>query len=734
MQDPKSEVTYAKIYQELLKSVKHGTDFCKEVTAVFQIRADLELNYGRTLKKLVTRLCKVSSKIEKGSVLNALLAVYQEMTSTSELHINLAKAFQEDFVKTLQLEIDEECKRKKQLEQTADKATKIMTENRSNQLKLQRKLYQCSRNHEMLLVTSSAGFSIRNDKDSRKVEARMQKSMSALEKADQEYYEHNILGAQYRCQWERTMEQNCEELKELQNQRLLSLQELLNKYSILLTDHTSSITNITGKVQESVGRISVYQDLQPLLEGMTNWAHHENTELMLADYYEEVARSHMDEGRLADSLNNKISRLNTELQKTKNENNALRRLTGTYGETSSFAHTRAQLESKLGEGQFKVHLLELNQHKLECVLADLETHERPRHMLSDRVIAWSDKQGLKHAMIRMPKLKLDEGCTLSIPEAETEEGCGLPNCPLGSRHSTHEPHAARTTGPPGVVRQIRPTSLPHRQNNNNNTRGKWRRIASMRNSLMLRNGEPAGSAQRPNHRINEGSPAARHLGARSGAAARRVPARIPRAPHPRGSVIGWFNSREGHETQERVDGTENSGSSFAETDVGGELRAIPGSLQSDIHAVLEETDGSSIVTVEGLGMQGAESRDEQQATFGFTNTTDGVNSEQFATGTGAHADLSYRVEDSQASLLTNTIGAAASDLSIDTYQGEPLPVIGKCRVLYDHIAITDEELTVREGEILNIHRKDPDGWWFGEVNGQEGLFPALYVQEIPLVD
>ncbi|GFF59914.1 drebrin-like protein B [Aspergillus udagawae] len=48
--------------------------------------------------------------------------------------------------------------------------------------------------------------------------------------------------------------------------------------------------------------------------------------------------------------------------------------------------------------------------------------------------------------------------------------------------------------------------------------------------------------------------------------------------------------------------------------------------------------------------------------------------------------------------------------------------------LYDYEAAEDNELSFPEGvQIVNIEFPDDD-WWFGEYNGQKGLFPANYVQ------
>ena len=41
-----------------------------------------------------------------------------------------------------------------------------------------------------------------------------------------------------------------------------------------------------------------------------------------------------------------------------------------------------------------------------------------------------------------------------------------------------------------------------------------------------------------------------------------------------------------------------------------------------------------------------------------------------------------------------------------------------------------KEWTIRTGDIINIHDKQEDGWWLGELKGQVGIFPAKYVEDI----
>ena len=40
-----------------------------------------------------------------------------------------------------------------------------------------------------------------------------------------------------------------------------------------------------------------------------------------------------------------------------------------------------------------------------------------------------------------------------------------------------------------------------------------------------------------------------------------------------------------------------------------------------------------------------------------------------------------------------------------------------------------DELSIQPGDVLNIHDKQADGWWLGELDGTVGIFPATYVEE-----
>ncbi|MGH0153255.1 UNVERIFIED_CONTAM: hypothetical protein FKN15_042308 [Acipenser sinensis] len=63
-------------------------------------------------------------------------------------------------------------------------------------------------------------------------------------------------------------------------------------------------------------------------------------------------------------------------------------------------------------------------------------------------------------------------------------------------------------------------------------------------------------------------------------------------------------------------------------------------------------------------------------------------------------------------------------------EGESKPKVNEyCKALFVYEATNEDELSLKEGEIIQILSKDTGepGWWRGEVNGREGVFPDNFV-------
>ncbi|XP_077410366.1 SH3 domain-containing kinase-binding protein 1 isoform X2 [Vanacampus margaritifer] len=78
----------------------------------------------------------------------------------------------------------------------------------------------------------------------------------------------------------------------------------------------------------------------------------------------------------------------------------------------------------------------------------------------------------------------------------------------------------------------------------------------------------------------------------------------------------------------------------------------------------------------------------------------------------------------------------ASSAAPDNMKGDPdgrakvLPGRELCKVLFPYEAQNEDELTIKEGEIIAIITKEcaDTGWWMGESGGRQGVFPDNFVK------
>ncbi|TRY73656.1 hypothetical protein TCAL_00936 [Tigriopus californicus] len=55
--------------------------------------------------------------------------------------------------------------------------------------------------------------------------------------------------------------------------------------------------------------------------------------------------------------------------------------------------------------------------------------------------------------------------------------------------------------------------------------------------------------------------------------------------------------------------------------------------------------------------------------------------------------------------------------------------LGSVEALFDYEGAREDELSFKQGDIIEMVAKEDGGWWKGRLNGQEGLFPTNFVKE-----
>ncbi len=77
----------------------------------------------------------------------------------------------------------------------------------------------------------------------------------------------------------------------------------------------------------------------------------------------------------------------------------------------------------------------------------------------------------------------------------------------------------------------------------------------------------------------------------------------------------------------------------------------------------------------------------------------------------------------------STIGGASDLSGVSTLpHWVPKNYLERVSAIYDYSADKEDELTLSEGSIIYVLKKNDDGWWEGIMNGVTGLFPGNYVE------
>ncbi|KDR16429.1 CD2-associated protein [Zootermopsis nevadensis] len=94
-------------------------------------------------------------------------------------------------------------------------------------------------------------------------------------------------------------------------------------------------------------------------------------------------------------------------------------------------------------------------------------------------------------------------------------------------------------------------------------------------------------------------------------------------------------------------------------------------------------------------------------------------------------ELSTSVSSPDSSQLLDSIGKPEQDSEAPVLP--PKPVKELCRVLFPYEAANEDELTLKEGDlIILLSREVADkGWWRGELRGKVGVFPDNFVEVAP---
>ncbi|XP_034429816.1 nostrin [Hippoglossus hippoglossus] len=547
MRDPISTCSYNQLYQNVKQFSKSGEYFCKELMAVFQQRAELELTYAKGLQKLASKLIRASKGMSDNSTYSAWCHVSDEMYSRADAHRSLGNAFQQEAILEIRQVLDEHNKRKKPLDSAIDRTGKLVTANWSDQLKIKKKLVGLTREHEALFNFVENNKHICTQKEKQKMLNRMTKSAEVQSRVDEEYFHINMDGHQMRLKWENTLKNCYQIIQELEKQRIEVLCNILNRYNLHMSGFGQTLKHGQRQIEQLVQRVDTDKDIQMLVEENRITADDNTAEFLMADYFEEDSKSLMDRERRREAIKVKLQRLEDGTTRTKKDCEGIEKLRKTYSENPSFSNQKnlEETEQQLDECSLKLDLLEATHYKLSVSLSELEGKPKSFHRFSDSIVKWKDKD-CEHSVVQL-------------------------------------------------TRQVKLRRTPFRSRQ------------SLRASIIYKG--PAQFVTQPSVEPSPGS----------------------------SDQVTSTSSTHGSEAAE-CDSTDN---------------------RAPAHT--------------------GEDKQEGQTTAAFCS-------------------------------------------------------VGKCKALYNFQSEQADELTLTEGDLLDIYRREDNGWWFGQLNGKTGHFPSTYVEELPVLN
>ncbi|XP_075687224.1 nostrin [Rhinoderma darwinii] len=317
------------------------------------------------------------------------------MKAKAEVHRKLGTAIVQEAIKPTNQVLDEHDKKRKKLDNEVDKTASIVLSNWRQQIKIKKKLSEHTKKHETLFhhVENENTKESVTEKDKQKHLNKLKKSASVLTKTDEDYYQENLTGQSARLKWEGVLENCYKNIQDLEKERIQILSHILTLYNQHVSSYGQTLNSCQSQIDQAIKSIDVEKDIQSFMEETTIFTEDNKSEFLLLDYYEEDNSAVMDEKRRIDSINEKLERIQNDIEKAIKDREGLDKMMRAYRENPAFSDMKNEEETAvlLDETNLKVNILEANHFKLSLALAELEQKTLPTHPCSERMTKWKEK-------------------------------------------------------------------------------------------------------------------------------------------------------------------------------------------------------------------------------------------------------------------------------------------------------------------------------------------------------
>eukprot|EP00118_Oscarella_pearsei_P025921 m.309045 g.309045 ORF g.309045 m.309045 type:complete len:548 (+) comp45349_c0_seq1:36-1679(+) len=407
-------------FEELRKYLKSGQEFCKEVSGILAERAEIEAEYAKSLTKLAVKASRVN-KNQLGTLKTAWDTLISRTNAEGEAHKQLSQDVSVEVSKPLKAFFDQQTKARKPIESMVEKATKSLSDRRSDEMKSKRnnfgKAKDCEVAHEQLEEAKSGRGKPVSEKDIQKMEMKVKRAIESAAKQDQDYREHCRKAEESRQGWEAAMYNCCQKFQGMEEEREDYLKSMFIKYTELL----GSLCPVYQESCDSTRSVSDQIDpTSDVSEASQKFGTGENCpDQVIYSCYEEDITSHMHEERRKKALVNKVNTFQQLVQQARKVQEGITNLSTVYKDTPSYATDEAQNDvlRQLASANAMIDYYDAIRYNLTCALAHATGQGKPEHRLAEHIKSSRDKQNIIIASLRVP---VQRGGMRDIPSVDED--------------------------------------------------------------------------------------------------------------------------------------------------------------------------------------------------------------------------------------------------------------------------------------------------------------------------
>ncbi|KAJ8985818.1 hypothetical protein NQ317_012058 [Molorchus minor] len=412
-------------FEDLRRYVKQGGDFCKELSAILQERAEAETQYAKSLSKLSAKLAR-ACRDGLGGLNEAWKVVALELEAKAEGHRLMGIALLEETAKPLRTLTESQHRIRKQSEAAVDKAARILADWRATEAKAKKHSHTCARENEKLqdaavLDTTKYGkqtiskstslihlahiHSKQNssDKENAKLEGKRKKAEDAVKKADIEYYTLCVRAERARLEWESAVLRGASTFQSLEEERLGNLKSVLTSYLHHNNELGPRLIEATELLKGPVAQADPTKDITTFLN--LRQSSQQVSEQLLPDFYCEHITLAMNRERRKQALVKLLQLIRQDIERERKSKNGLENLSKAIKLTPSFGSEDSQQSviEKLYHMKSMLTYLEGSRYKAQSALAELDSRPRAGHPLAPHITVTRDKAGLQQSVLKLAK-------------------------------------------------------------------------------------------------------------------------------------------------------------------------------------------------------------------------------------------------------------------------------------------------------------------------------------------